>query len=133
FRTGVIRHLQRLLRVAMRSDVRVVRANRHASEFERPFAVDIPKTAAHRGVPAENDFLATTRNDVPVISALRIVTPPRSPMPHLECFHLQIAVICLDILPFTPAKLRELLDPSVYHQVTCVLRRDSELPARQRP
>ena len=53
---GVISHLQRLFRVAVRIDVGVVRPDRHAGEFKWPFAVNFLEAGAKRGVAAKDEI-----------------------------------------------------------------------------
>lgn len=123
--SGIVRHLDRLLRRAVGLNPWLISADGHDGELERAFAAQFTEGITPGGVAAENDFLSFPRENVAVVAAIGIVTPAGAPVFHFESFDFDFAVRSVHDGFFTPTQFSGFLQVGIAEKISGGLRRDS--------
>src|SRR5687768_9902853 len=107
----------------MRPDERVVSADRHARELERPFVANAFERIGQCRVAPKDDLLPIPRDNIAVIPAMRIPPPPRAPVLHLKSSDFSITIRRIHHCLFTPTELRHLFDARLSNEIRRIPRR----------
>ena len=119
-RAGRVRHLDRLLRRAMRSDPGIVRADRHDRYIDRSALVQFGKTIRKRGVAGEKDAPSVSLQKITVVTAVIVPPPPRAPVFHRDGKNINPTSGSLKRLRVAPTKLRNVAKSRPSQQVSRV-------------
>ena len=106
-RTGGVCHFNRLLRRAMRSDPRIVGANRHDPEIEGAALAQFGKTVRQCGVPSKKNAPSISVQEIAVVTTVSIALLPRAPVFHAQSDDINFASGSLESRPLIPTKLRD--------------------------
>lgn len=81
---GIIRHLDCLLRSAMRLDPRIVGGNRKDREINAPMASQFFEVVGERGIAGEKDPMFISFDQVTVVPAMIVGLHTRTPVLHAD-------------------------------------------------
>ena len=107
-RAGGVRHLNCLLRCAMRSDPGIVCADGHDRQIDRAVLMQVGEAIRQRGVPSENNAPSISLQKIAVVTALSVALLPRAPVVHAEGDDVDVTCGRPKCFPRAPTKLRDI-------------------------
>jgi len=121
---GGVTHSDDLLGRGMRSDPRIVGADRHDGDIKGTAVIQLREAVGLRGVAAENNPAAVSFQDVSVVAAVIIAAHSRAPMFHANRADFQRTGGVMNFRFLLPAQLGHLSESCPAKQVACPRRGD---------
>jgi hypothetical protein len=108
---GAIRHLDCLLRGAMRPDPGIVRADRHDREIDRAVLTQAGKTVRQCGVPGKKDAPPIALQKIAVVAAIVIALFSGAPVFYSDRGDVNLVGASLKSFPLAPIEFGNIAEP----------------------